>query len=61
MPITLSLSDDETSPHLSNSDTQSPKLSKGSIGSQGVASGWQSPGEDEELLYEYFPLTIDDW
>ncbi|KAK8069767.1 acid phosphatase (PhoG) [Apiospora phragmitis] len=57
-PINLSLSEDERSPNnRSVSDTlQSPRLNRaGTNQSQG------SPSEETEQLYEYFPLSIDDW
>lgn len=57
LPINLSLSEDERSPNnRSSSDLQSPKLNRSSTG-QGAAS----PTEETEQLYEYFPLTVDDW
>ncbi|KAK8120990.1 hypothetical protein PG999_005110 [Apiospora kogelbergensis] len=58
-PISLSLSEDERSPNnRSTSDTtlQSPRLNRsGTVHSHG------SPSEETEQLYEYFPLSIDDW
>ncbi|KAH6647659.1 hypothetical protein BKA67DRAFT_662431 [Truncatella angustata] len=58
IPINLSLSEDERSPHdRSNSDSlQSPLLNRSSIG-----GGLASPTEEAEELYEYFPLSVDDW
>ncbi|KAH8666405.1 hypothetical protein BX600DRAFT_511342 [Xylariales sp. PMI_506] len=57
-PITLSLSEDERSPNnRSASDSlQSPQMNK--IGS---GQGFGSPDEEMEELYEYFPLSVDDW
>jgi hypothetical protein len=59
VPINLSLSEDERSPNnRANSDSlQSPGLSRSStgLGRNG------SPVEDADLLYEYFPLSVDDW
>lgn len=59
VPINLSLSEDERSPNnRSVSDTlTSPKLHRTST-SHGVGG---SPIEEEEELYEYFPLSVDDW
>lgn len=58
IPISLSLSEDERSPkHRSNSDAlQSPQFHRLSTG-----GGHASPTEEEEELYEYFPLSVDDW
>ncbi|KAI1079969.1 p53-like transcription factor [Whalleya microplaca] len=59
VPINLSLSEDERSPNnRSNSDSlQSPRLHRTST-SHGHGG---SPMEEEEELYEYFPLSVDDW
>ncbi|KAI1343013.1 hypothetical protein F5Y15DRAFT_274272 [Xylariaceae sp. FL0016] len=59
VPISLSLSEDERSPNnrsLSESLT-SPRLQRSSASHFGGAS----PPEEEEELYEYFPLSVDDW
>lgn len=59
LPINLSLSEDEKSPNRSSAEAQSPQHGKGA-----AAAGHNlanSPTEDAELLYEYFPLTVDDW
>lgn len=57
VPINLSLSEDERSPNnRSNSDLQSPQLPK-----SGVVVHTGSPVEEADLLYEYFPLSVDDW
>lgn len=58
-PINLSLSEDERSPNRSSSELQSPQLGKAhpAVG-QNTAS---SPAEESEALYEYFPLSVDDW
>ncbi|KAK6064144.1 acid phosphatase (NDT80/PhoG like DNA-binding family protein) [Seiridium cupressi] len=58
IPINLSLSEDERSPNnRSNSDTlQSPQLNRA-----GTGGGHASPTEEDEELYEYFPLSVDDW
>ncbi|RYP51716.1 hypothetical protein DL768_003017 [Monosporascus sp. mg162] len=60
VPINLSLSEDERSPNYrAGSDTlQSPSISRTSTG-QGGRIG--SPVEDADMLYEYFPLSVDDW
>ncbi|CAJ2505455.1 Uu.00g128490.m01.CDS01 [Anthostomella pinea] len=59
VPISLSLSEDERSPNnRSNTDSsQSPRLQRASSGHV----GGESPLEEEEELYEYFPLSVDDW
>lgn len=59
VPINLSLSEDERSPNnRSTSDSlTSPKLHRTST-SHGAGG---SPIEEEEELYEYFPLSVDDW
>lgn len=59
VPISLSLSEDERSPNnRSTSDSlTSPRLHRTST-SHGAAG---SPIEEEEELYEYFPLSVDDW
>ncbi|WQF83775.1 Putative p53-like transcription factor, DNA-binding domain superfamily, NDT80 DNA-binding protein [Colletotrichum destructivum] len=58
-PINLSLSEDERSPNRSNSDVQSPQFSKSTAAAGHHLS--QSPKEEDDLLYEYFPLSVDDW
>lgn len=67
LPINLSLSEDERSPNRSNTDSVSPRfpkashiLAKGS-GDSNLFGGSQVAEDDEEQLYEYFPLTVDDW
>ncbi|KAH6894383.1 hypothetical protein B0T10DRAFT_480330 [Thelonectria olida] len=59
LPINLSLSEDERSPNRSSSDLQSPQPGKG-VPMVGQHSE-NSPSEDADPLYEYFPLTVDDW
>ncbi|KAL2016869.1 hypothetical protein VTK56DRAFT_2903 [Thermocarpiscus australiensis] len=76
LPISLPLSEDERSPNRSNSadSTQSPQLTKASMapssGEAGVGGQNQSrqaqnqlasPLETADMLYEYFPLSLDDW
>ncbi|KAK3186233.1 hypothetical protein K4F52_004997 [Lecanicillium sp. MT-2017a] len=59
VPINLSLSEDERSPNRSSADIQSPQLGKAhpALGPNAA----NSPTEEDDLLYEYFPLTVDDW
>jgi hypothetical protein len=65
LPINLSLSEDERSPNNrpnSTSDAlQSPSLDRKV--STGILEHNPngSPLEDTEMLYEYFPLSLDDW
>lgn len=67
LPINLSLSEDERSPNRSNADPVSPRSSKASHtvakSSRNINHpvGSQIAEDDEEQLYEYFPLTVDDW
>lgn len=58
LPINLSLSEDERSPSRSKSDSTSPHLSKTTAATRKMAQGTD---DDEEELYEYFPLSLDDW
>ncbi|POS79655.1 NDT80/PhoG like DNA-binding family protein, partial [Diaporthe helianthi] len=58
LPINLSLSEDERSPNRSSSDCTSPRHAKSMATCQNLQ---KSPGDDEEQLYEYFPLSLDDW
>lgn len=59
VPINLSLSEDERSPNRSSADIQSPQLGKAYAAiNQNAAS---SPPEEADPLYEYFPLSVDDW
>lgn len=61
LPINLSLSEDERSPpNRSSVDSlSSPQLSKGRTASGHNPGG--SPVESADLLYEYFPLSLDDF
>ncbi|KAJ9151108.1 Protein pacG [Pleurostoma richardsiae] len=59
LPINLSLSEDERSPNRSGSDSTSPQFAKAVPAGKGNPSG--SPVESADLLYEYFPLSLDDW
>lgn len=59
LPINLSLSEDERSPNQSSTDLQSPHSGRGSIATG--ANKETSPLEEADPLYEYFPLTVDDW
>lgn len=70
LPINLSLSEDERSPNRSASDaTSSPRFAKavpaagaGGAGQRGDAhQHGQSPLESTDMLYEYFPLSVNDW
>lgn len=64
-PIDLSLADDEYgrahSGSLSSSsrlgDPTSPARDRHKLAKRGMGS----PVEDADLLYEYFPLSLDDW
>jgi len=68
LPIDLSLADDDHSrshsslPSSSHShrfgDSSSPQLSASLGGKRKIGS---SPAESADLLYEYFPLSLDDW
>jgi hypothetical protein len=58
-PINLSLSEDEKSPNRSSADVSSPHHGKVHVSAlQHIAS---SPPEEDDPLYEYFPLSVDDW
>ncbi|XP_044716318.1 NDT80 / phoG like DNA-binding family domain-containing protein [Hirsutella rhossiliensis] len=59
VPINLSLSEDEKSPNRSSAELQSPQLGK-ALPAAGQNTG-NSPADDPDPLYEYFPLTVDDW
>jgi hypothetical protein len=59
LPINLSLSEDEHSPNRATSESISPHFSK-SLGS-GQQAQVGGDEDDEEQLYEYFPLSLDDW
>ncbi|RCI15963.1 hypothetical protein L249_2738 [Ophiocordyceps polyrhachis-furcata BCC 54312] len=59
VPINLSLSEDERSPNRSSAELQSPQPSK-TAPMVGQSAG-NSPADDPDPLYEYFPLTVDDW
>ncbi|POR35199.1 Protein pacG [Tolypocladium paradoxum] len=59
VPISLSLSEDEKSSSRSSAELQSPQLGK-AVPVAGQNAG-NSPAEDPDPLYEYFPLTVDDW
>ncbi|KAK0709596.1 hypothetical protein B0T26DRAFT_742988 [Lasiosphaeria miniovina] len=67
LPINLSLSEDERSPNRSGSEsTQSPQFAKSiaSVSASGPAGQNHpngSPLETADMLYEYFPLSLDDW
>ncbi|PHH87513.1 hypothetical protein CDD83_8751 [Cordyceps sp. RAO-2017] len=59
MPINLSLSEDEKSPNRSSAELQSPQFGK--VLPAMCQNAANSPAEDPDPLYEYFPLTVDDW
>ncbi|KAJ2894764.1 hypothetical protein MKZ38_007249 [Zalerion maritima] len=60
LPINLSLSEDEkSSPNQSSDMAASPKFTS-KVGA-GANAGPNSPVEEVDLLYEYFPLSLDDW
>ncbi|KKA27041.1 hypothetical protein TD95_003956 [Thielaviopsis punctulata] len=56
-PMPLSLSEDERSPNRSGSDVQSPQYNKMAM----MYAANQAAMEDADMLYEYFPLSVDDW
>jgi len=58
-PINLSLSEDERSPNRSSAEVSSPQQGKSYAASGQIAGS--SPPEEAEALYEYFPLSVDDW
>lgn len=60
VPINLSLSEDEKSPNRSSAELQSPQLGKFPSAAAGQNAA-NSPVEDPDPLYEYFPFTVDDW
>jgi hypothetical protein len=59
VPLNLSLTEDERSPKRSSSELHSPQLSRASTSNGPVTA--QSPMETADMLYEYFPLSLDDW
>ena len=59
VPLSLSLSEDERSPGQGSTETASPQLPKPSATNPQNPS--QSPMEEVDMLYEYFPLSVDDW
>ncbi|KAG6013963.1 hypothetical protein E4U54_006058 [Claviceps lovelessii] len=59
VPISLSLSEDEKSPNRSGNELQSPPMGKVLTGP--AQNAGSSPADDPDPLYEYFPLTVDDW
>ncbi|KAI1325048.1 p53-like transcription factor [Xylariaceae sp. FL0255] len=58
-PINLSLSEDERSPN--NRSTGDPTLSPKLRRMSSFQATGTSPAEEGEELYEYFPLSLDDW
>jgi hypothetical protein len=65
LPINLSLSEDERSPNNRSNSTsdplQSPSLDRKVSAAVLERNPNGSPLEDAEMLYEYFPLSLDDW
>ena len=61
VPLSLSLSEDERSPGRSSVETASPRFAKGAVGGAPAVNARQSPVEEVDMLYEYFPLSVDDW
>ncbi|KAG4258399.1 acid phosphatase [Fusarium proliferatum] len=60
LPINLSLSEDERSPNRSSAELHSPNSGKGYT--TAGANRENSPADEgADPLYEYFPLTVDDW
>ncbi|CAM1501940.1 Fc.00g039240.m01.CDS01 [Cosmosporella sp. VM-42] len=59
LPINLSLSEDERSPNRSSAEVQSPQ--QGGKGTAAVPNAANSPTDEADPLYEYFPLSVDDW
>ncbi|KAI1017721.1 hypothetical protein LB504_004271 [Fusarium proliferatum] len=60
LPINLSLSEDERSPNRSSAELHSPNSGKGYTTTG--ANRENSPADEgADPLYEYFPLTVDDW
>lgn len=61
LPIDLNLADDEQSHRKGlgrgSNSSNSPEV----IGSLSLGKKMNSPVENIELLYEYFPLSLDDW
>jgi len=42
-------------------EIQSPQFNKMMTGGNGVSASGQSAMEEEDMLYEYFPLSLEDW
>ncbi|KAK3682538.1 hypothetical protein B0T22DRAFT_287189 [Podospora appendiculata] len=73
LPISLSLSEDERSPNKSSTSgadmmqggsphsNKSMKAAKGGGKTQTQRQSESSPLETADMLYEYFPLSLDDW
>lgn len=60
LPINLSLSEDERSPNRSSAELHSPNSGKGYT-TAGANRETSPADEGADPLYEYFPLTVDDW
>lgn len=59
VPLSLSLSEDERSPGRGSTETASPQQPKPS--GKNAQNPTQTPMEEVDMLYEYFPLSVDDW
>lgn len=59
MPINLSLSEDERSPSGTSAEVPSPQLNESAFAGAQTTGG--SPMEEADMLYEYFPLSVDNW
>lgn len=59
LPINLSLSEDERSP-IRSGDSISPHFPKSQLPNHNLQQGAEDEDEEEDL-YEYFPLSLDDW
>ncbi|WKT53975.1 NDT80 DNA-binding domain [Fusarium oxysporum f. sp. vasinfectum] len=60
LSINLSLSEDERSPNRASAERHSPNSSKGYT-TAGANRDNSPADEGADTLYEYFPLTVDDW
>jgi len=62
LPINLSLSEDERSPNRAGAGAGGPSSPQFTKSLSGTAGGpGESPLENGDMLYEYFPLSLDDW
>lgn len=58
-PVDLSLADEESG--RNESERQSAEEKSPDARKKGSATHLGSPFENADLLYEYFPLSVDDW